>query len=150
MTKQVMTRAWEIAKTAVVKFGGKVKEYFASALTLAWAEVKEMAIEAIEFGIAVQKQSQSYIYVNKDAEVYELQKHYNSTTDTTTYTRRSISKVVATALNKNTGNELKFHYVYNVVNILQIVLPKTGEVKYGEFRTGAFTWLEELEGEIIK
>ena len=25
----VMSRAWEIAKEAVIKFGGKVKEYFA-------------------------------------------------------------------------------------------------------------------------
>ena len=39
--KQVMVRAWEIAKEAVKKFGGKVKEFFAMALTMAWGEVKE-------------------------------------------------------------------------------------------------------------
>lgn len=38
--KNVMVRAWEIAKEGVKKFGGKVKEYFAQALTMAWAEVK--------------------------------------------------------------------------------------------------------------
>jgi hypothetical protein len=37
----VMTRAWEIARKGAAKFGEKVKEYFAQALRLAWAEVKE-------------------------------------------------------------------------------------------------------------
>lgn len=41
--KNVMTRAWGIAKEAVVKFGGKVKEYFAEALKMAWAEIKTVA-----------------------------------------------------------------------------------------------------------
>ena len=47
--KNVMVRAWEIAKAAVVKFGGKVKEYFSQALTMAWAEVKQPA----DFGFTV-------------------------------------------------------------------------------------------------
>lgn len=38
--KNVMIRAWGIAKAAVVKFGGKAKKYFAQALTIAWAEHK--------------------------------------------------------------------------------------------------------------
>ena len=38
--KSVMTRAWELAKAAVVKFGGKVREYFALALRQAWREVR--------------------------------------------------------------------------------------------------------------
>ncbi|MEB6549050.1 hypothetical protein MXL46_08070 [Heyndrickxia sporothermodurans] len=41
--KKVMVRAWEIAKEGVKKFGGKVKEYFAQALAMAWAEVKNAA-----------------------------------------------------------------------------------------------------------
>jgi hypothetical protein len=36
----VMKRAWEIAKEGQTKFGGKVKEYFAEALKMAWSEVK--------------------------------------------------------------------------------------------------------------
>lgn len=40
MRKQVMTRAWEIAKEAVKNFGGKVKEFFRQALIMAWEEVK--------------------------------------------------------------------------------------------------------------
>lgn len=38
--KNVMTRAWEIARKAVVKFGGKVKEFFAQSLKFAWSEIK--------------------------------------------------------------------------------------------------------------
>lgn len=38
--KNVMTRAWEIAREAVKNFGGKVKEFFAQSLALAWGEVK--------------------------------------------------------------------------------------------------------------
>lgn len=40
MKKQIMKRAWEIARNGQKKFGGKVKEYFAIALKLAWKEVK--------------------------------------------------------------------------------------------------------------
>lgn len=35
-----MTKAWEIAKKGAAKFGGKVKEYFAEALKMAWAIAK--------------------------------------------------------------------------------------------------------------
>lgn len=38
--KNVMKNAWEIARNAVVKFGGNVKEYFAASLKLAWANAK--------------------------------------------------------------------------------------------------------------
>lgn len=44
--KNVMVRAWEIAKAAVVKFGGKVKEYFSQALAIAWAEAKKKKEES--------------------------------------------------------------------------------------------------------
>ena len=38
--KNVMSRAWEIAREAVKAFGGSVKSFFAEALRMAWAEVK--------------------------------------------------------------------------------------------------------------
>lgn len=47
--KNVMVRAWEIAKAAAVKFGGKVKEYFAQALAMAWAEEKNITEEHFGF-----------------------------------------------------------------------------------------------------
>lgn len=43
MKKNVMKKAWEIAKEAVKKFGGKSVEYFSEALKIAWKEVKESA-----------------------------------------------------------------------------------------------------------
>lgn len=39
----VMKRAWTIARQGQEKFGGKVKEYFAQALKMAWKEVKTHA-----------------------------------------------------------------------------------------------------------
>lgn len=39
----VMTKAWGIAKQGQAKFGGKVKEYFAAALKMAWALVKKVS-----------------------------------------------------------------------------------------------------------
>lgn len=38
--KNVMKKAWEIAREGQKKFGGKVKEYFAEALKMAWSIVK--------------------------------------------------------------------------------------------------------------
>ena len=40
MKKQSMKRAWEIAREGVEKFGGKVSEYIAEALHIAWGETK--------------------------------------------------------------------------------------------------------------
>ena len=45
--KNIMTRAWEIAKQGQKKFGGNFKEYFSSALKLAWEEIKKM----VDFGL---------------------------------------------------------------------------------------------------
>lgn len=45
--KNVMAKAWEIAREGVRKFGGKVKQYFAVALKMAWDEVKE-ATKSVE------------------------------------------------------------------------------------------------------
>lgn len=44
--KDIMTRAWNIAKEGAAKFGGKASEYFAEALKMAWAEVKKVVKEA--------------------------------------------------------------------------------------------------------
>ena len=40
MKKMVMVRAWQIAKAAVKKFGGKVSEYIAESLRMAWEQAK--------------------------------------------------------------------------------------------------------------
>ena len=38
--KEIMTRAWEIAKQGQSKFGGKVSEYISEALKEAWFEYR--------------------------------------------------------------------------------------------------------------
>lgn len=40
MKKEVMKNAWKIAKEAVKTFGGKVIEYIAEAMKMAWAAAK--------------------------------------------------------------------------------------------------------------
>ncbi|MEK4702004.1 hypothetical protein MKX47_21125 [Solibacillus sp. FSL R7-0668] len=42
MMKEIMKRAWTLAKQGVKKFGGKVREYLASSLSIAWEESKAM------------------------------------------------------------------------------------------------------------
>lgn len=53
----VMKRAWEIAREGQEKFGGKVKEYFAMALKMAWEEVNEAKheVKSYEYTLPVRK-----------------------------------------------------------------------------------------------
>lgn len=47
--KEIMSRAWEIAREGQKSFGGKVTEYFAESLKMAWAQAKnEIDVEALE------------------------------------------------------------------------------------------------------
>jgi hypothetical protein len=55
MMKQVMVRAWELAKDGATKFGGSSKEYFAASLSIAWSEVKKVEQNEIEL-IGTEKQ----------------------------------------------------------------------------------------------
>ena len=41
MKKEIMKRAWEIAKEGQMKFGGRAFEYIAEALKMAWKEAKQ-------------------------------------------------------------------------------------------------------------
>ena len=45
--KNIMTRAWEIAREAVANFGGKVREYIAEAMKMAWAETRSAVDENV-------------------------------------------------------------------------------------------------------
>lgn len=47
--KELMKNAWNIAREGQKNFGGKVSEYFAEALRMAWAQAKNgLDIEALE------------------------------------------------------------------------------------------------------
>ena len=44
-----MTNAWEIAKVAAKKFGGKAIEYIAGAMKMAWAAIKDSDTSLAKF-----------------------------------------------------------------------------------------------------
>lgn len=78
--KNVMVRAWEIARRAVVRFGGKVKEYFAQALAMAWAEAKNDSAEKViivvdkdnkEYRLEARTNKRTYNYVCKDTNSFK-------------------------------------------------------------------------------
>lgn len=47
--KEIMVNAWKIAREGQKAFGGKVRDYFAQALKMAWAQAKNgLDIEALE------------------------------------------------------------------------------------------------------
>ncbi|APC45797.1 hypothetical protein PQA02_gp25 [Streptococcus phage CHPC577] len=49
MKKEIMTKAWKIAKNASTKFGGKAIEYIAGAMKMAWAAIKENGTSLAKF-----------------------------------------------------------------------------------------------------
>lgn len=59
-TKQIMTQAWNEAREAVAKFGGRAREYFASSLRNAWKLAKLLAAG----GKLWQQHGKSRIYFN--------------------------------------------------------------------------------------
>lgn len=42
-----MTRAWEIAREGVTKFGGHATDYIAEAMKIAWSEAREIKTEIV-------------------------------------------------------------------------------------------------------
>ncbi|BCJ86438.1 hypothetical protein [Effusibacillus dendaii] len=51
MKMNVMSKAWGIARAGQKKFGGNVKEYFAEALKMAWAESKAPQKALVELAV---------------------------------------------------------------------------------------------------
>ena len=95
--KNVMVRAWEIAKAAVVKFGGKVKEYFAQALAMAWKEVKNV-VETVGFHKYGRKDGNYFFVVNAGVKVSRVYDH-----------RATIMKPFRTGQNKKTGQAIEIY-----------------------------------------
>lgn len=67
-----MTRAWEIAKNAAKKFGGKAIEYIASALKMAWKMAKGLTEEQVRALIA--KGFSRWTKYDKDRLYFDLEK----------------------------------------------------------------------------
>ncbi len=68
--KNIMTRAWEIARDGQNKFGGKVSEYLSQALKMAWADnsVTKVSWEnanGIEIEMSVEHVTERVVGVNE-------------------------------------------------------------------------------------
>src|SRR5699024_4552074 len=64
-----MKKAWEIAREGQKKFGGKVSEHFAKALTIAWSLVKQVTEKLSIDEIAHKISNKYYNEVNENVDV---------------------------------------------------------------------------------
>ena len=138
--KNVMTRAWEIAKQGQKKFGGKVKEYFSSALKLAWKEVKNI-MEVVKFGFQeVARQNGSiYFVVNaiKGIEVSLLSKGKNFYNGKEIIKRKAMEGKPGT--NNVTGQEVILHDVAAGNYAVEIRVDAKSETF--EINNGKLNWI---------
>jgi hypothetical protein len=123
--KNVMVRAWEIAKKGAAKFGGKVKDYFAQALRMAWAEIKK-GVKKMEIGYElVRKLNGTIQFVTNDVEGMQssfLTDGFNGMNRTTFVKRNALP--YKNVVNKVTGEKKR---LYNIaINAGDI------EIKLGE------------------
>lgn len=102
--KNVMTRAWEIAKEAVAKFGGKVKEYFALSLKIAWEEIK------VPTSVTVELVSGSRKYKSWVAEIVGTHAKFK-------FERNFVNKFQGVELETNKIYTLEEGKVYDVNNV---------------------------------
>jgi hypothetical protein len=61
--QKIMDRAWDLAYEGQSKFGGKVSEYFAMSLKLAWAEAKGQQTHASRTWVQIIEEGFGYLSV---------------------------------------------------------------------------------------
>ncbi|QBX16201.1 hypothetical protein Javan237_0003 [Streptococcus phage Javan237] len=75
--KEIMTRAWEIAKQGQSKFGGKVSEYISEALKKAWfeyrSEKEENTSAKMEVVLAKLRKNQKFTIATLIEQSHELE-----------------------------------------------------------------------------
>lgn len=76
--KNVMTRAWEIAKAAVKVFGGSAREYIAEALRQAWAESRRPRKVTLELRQPNRKQKTWVAQIVGTHDIYKLDRKFIS------------------------------------------------------------------------
>lgn len=106
--RNVMKKAWEIAREGVRKFGGNVKEYFAEALRMAWALVKK----GMEIGYqSLPGKNGACFFVVNDVEGLEVnlltekKNFYNGKM----YTKRTLINDFRRGNHKVTGNAIRLY-----------------------------------------
>lgn len=123
--KNVMTIAWGIAKEGAAKFGGSVKSYFAEALKLAWASIKNVAKE-----VTVELVSGSRKYKSWVAEIVGTHAKFK-------FERQFINKFKGVELETNKIYTLEEGKVYDVNNV--------NSRYYATVRNGQLVELNESE-----
>lgn len=109
----VMKKAWEIARKGQKQFGGKVKEYFAQALKMAWEIVKNAMDNKFGFQ-EIQKKNGVLYFVVDDAEGLEVSFLTTGKSVRTgkEYTKRNGISQFKKGTNNKTGKAAR---LYNVV-----------------------------------
>ncbi|EJW14744.1 hypothetical protein [Paenibacillus alvei] len=108
--KNVMTRAWKIAKSAVVKFGGSAIEYFAEALRMAWKEIKQGGVTLLEklgFHNVGKKQDMFHFIVNSDVQVFQVR--VNKDPYGNNYDIKKELEAIATGKSNKTGMDIRMY-----------------------------------------
>lgn len=75
MKKEIMKRAWRIAKRGAEKFGGKTVEYISEALKIAWREVKAVMIQDEKMNVKYnewKKYDKHRVYIDIDMSLVEI------------------------------------------------------------------------------
>lgn len=133
MMKQVMSKAWEIAREGVKKFGGKVKEYFAEALRMAWSIVKGQ-VEKVQLVGSPKQIAWAEDLRNGVKVVYELLKE-NNLIDYDEDEKEDFEiadKVIQEILNSNSAKFYIDKFSYFNVRKLKQVLASDYEYKHFE------------------
>lgn len=125
--KKVMVRAWEIAKEGQKRFGGKVVEYIAEAMKIAWAEVKNNDVEIKYYEYA--KQNGVFWFIVNDVEGIEVSylTEERSVYDGKTRVKRHAIPAVKDGVHKETGEAIKLYRT--AINNGDIEIRLNGQVK---------------------
>ena len=81
MKKQIMTRAWQIAREGAAKFGGNAREYMAAALRMAWEEIKMIEKLVKKYNIRIHPNGTQIAcdkYIAKDAKAVAFVKEHKA------------------------------------------------------------------------
>lgn len=119
MKKIVMTKAWQIARKGFSKFGGKIKDYFAEALRMAWAIVLKGMKSKIGFcelpkGI----NGSCYFVINDDKGIQVSLLSKEKSWRGKEYIKRNPIERYRTGKNKLTGAPIRmYHYAKNCGDI---------------------------------
>jgi len=126
--KNVMKKAWSIARNAAAKFGGKAMEYIAMALRMAWEEVKGMkkaVIDRIDELTALgfkrwQKNGMDRLYINATALGLNCTHYKTGNISSAEFQGESISNSHARQmLDAKTYIDVKLEKVFSDSNILR-------------------------------